>query len=85
MYACDPLPVVGKGECKCKLGDSLGFGTRDNLERLDDAADGLVLEPGVFAFGVLADDAEIDVLLTSLVAGYVLDEDDGGIDVEFLT
>lgn len=43
-----------------------------------------MLETGVFAFGILADDAEIDVLVTGLVAGYVLDEDDGGIDVEFL-
>ena len=84
MYACDLLSVVCEGECECEFRDSLRLGACDYLERLDDAADGLVLETGIFAFGILADDAEIDVLVTGLVAGDVLDEDDGGIDVEFL-
>lgn len=44
-----------------------------------------MLEAGVFTFGVFTDEAEIDVLVAGLEAWDVLDEDDGGVDVEFLT
>jgi len=76
--------VVGQGEGEGELGDALRLGAGDDLERLDDAGDGLVLEARVLALGVLTDDAEVDVLVAGLVAGDVLDQDNGGVDVEFL-
>lgn len=82
--AGDLAAVVGQGEGEGELGDALGLGAGDYLEGLDDAGDGLVLEAGVLALGVLADDAQVDVLVAGVVAGDVLDEDDGGVDVELL-
>lgn len=82
--AGDLLAVVGKGKGKGELGNALRLLTGDDLERLDDARDGLVLETRVLALGVLTDDAEVDVLVARLVARDVLEEDNGGIDVELL-
>lgn len=83
--AGDLLAVVGQGEGKGKLCDALRLCARDDLERFDHAADGLVLEPRVLALGVLTDDAEVDVLVTSVVARDVLDEHNGRVDVELLS
>ena len=82
--AGDLLAVVGEGEGKGELGDALRLGTGDDLERLDDAVDRLVLQARVFTLGVLTDDAQVDVLVAGVVAGDVLDQDDGGVDVELL-
>ena len=80
----DLLPVVGEGEGEGELGDALGLSAGDDLEGLDDARYALVLEAAVLALGVLADNAHVDVLVAGLVAGDVLDQADGGVDVEFL-
>ena len=82
--ASNLLAVVGQGEAEGELGDALRLGARDDLERLDDAGHALVLEATVLALGVLTDNAQIDVLVARLEAGDVLDEGDGGIDVELL-
>lgn len=82
--AGDLLAVVGQGKAKCKLGNALRLGARDDLERLDDALDGLVLQTRVLALGVLTDDAHVDALVAGLVAGHVLDQRDGCVDVELL-
>ena len=82
--AGDLAAVVGQGKGEGELGDALGLGAGDDLERLDDAGDGLVLEARVLTLGVLTDDAQVDVLVAGLVAGDVLDQDDRGVDVEFL-
>jgi hypothetical protein len=79
------LAVVGEGKGESELGNALRLLPGDDLERLDDAVDRLVLEARVLSLGVLTDDAEVDVLVARLVAGDVLEEDNGGIDVEFLT
>jgi hypothetical protein len=79
------LAVVGKSEAESELGDALGFGTGDDLQRLDDTLNGLVLETGVLSFGVLTNDAEVDILVASLITGDVLDQRDGGVDVQLLT
>mgnify|MGYP006876444500 FL=1 len=79
------LAVVGKGEAESELGDTLGLGAGDDLQGLDNTVDGLVLEAGVLSLGVLTDDAEVDILVASLVAGDVLDQRDGGVDVQLLT
>jgi hypothetical protein len=78
------LAVVGERKGEGELGDALRLLAGDDLERLDDAADRLVLETRVLALGVLTDDAEVDVLVARLVAGDVLEEDNGGVDVELL-
>ena len=82
--AGDLAAAVGEGEGEGELGDALGLGAGDDLEGLDDAGDTLVLEAGVLTLGVLTDDAQVDVLVAGLVAGDVLDERDGGVDVELL-
>jgi len=79
------LAVVGQGEAESELGNTLGLGAGDDLEGLDDTVDGLVLEAGVLSLGVLTDDAEVDILVASLVTGDVLDQGDGGVDVQLLT
>jgi hypothetical protein len=82
--AGDLLAVVGERKGEGELGNALRLLAGDDLERLDDAADRLVLETRVLALGVLTDDAEVDVLVARLVAGDVLEQDDGGVDVELL-
>lgn len=77
--------VVGEGKVEGKLGNALRLGAGDDLEGLDDAVDALVLEARVLTLGVLTDDAQVDVLVAGLVAGDVLDQGDGGVDVELLT
>jgi hypothetical protein len=78
------LAVVCERESESKLGNALRLLAGDDLKRLNDAIDRLVLETRVLALGVLTDDTEVDVLVTCLVAGDVLEQDDGGVDVEFL-
>lgn len=77
--------AVGQGEGEGKLGNPLRLGAGDDLEGLDHAGDALVLEARVLALGVLTDDAQVHVLVARLVAGYVLDQADGGVDVELLS
>jgi hypothetical protein len=81
----DLLAVVGESKGKGELGNALRLRASDDLQRLDDAIDGGVLETRVFTFCVFTDDAEVDVLVAGLVAGNVLDEDDVGVNVELLT
>lgn len=78
------LAAVGLGEREGELGDSLRLGVGDDLERLDDAGHALVLETAVLSLGVLTDDAQVNVLVSGLVAGDVLDQDNGGVNVKLL-
>ena len=79
------LTVVGEGEGEGELDDALRLGAGDDLERLDDAGDALMLEAAVLTLGVLSDDAHVDVLVAGLEAGDVLDQSNRGVDVELLT
>lgn len=81
----DLLAVVGQGEGESKLGDALRLGAGDDLERLNNTWNRLVLKTGVLSLGVLTDNGEVDVLVASLVTWDVLDQDHGGVDVELLT
>lgn len=83
--AGDLLATVGEGEREGELGDALRLGAGDDLEGLDNTVDALVLEARVLTLGVLSDDAQVDVLVAGLIAGNVLDEGDGGVDVELLS
>ena len=66
--ASDLLPVVCEGERERKLGDALRLCAGDDLEGLDNAGDGLVLQTGVLAFGVLSDEHSVDVFIRGLKA-----------------
>lgn len=81
----DLLAVVGQGEAEGELGDALRLGAGDDLQGLDDTGNGLVLETGVLTLGVLTDDAKVDVLVAGVVTGDVLDQGDGGVNVQLLT
>lgn len=84
MNASNLLAVVGQGERERELGDSLGLEAGDDLERLDDAGNTLVLQTAVFTLSVLSDDDQIDILVAGVVARDILDQADGGVDVELL-
>jgi hypothetical protein len=79
------LAIVGERKGKGELGNALRLLARNDLEGLDDSIDRLVLETGVLALGVLTDDAEINVLVARLVARDVLEQDNGSVDIQFLT
>jgi hypothetical protein len=83
--AGDLFAVVGKRERESELGDTLGLCAGDDLKGLDDTIDGGVLQTRVFTFCVFTDDAEVDILVAGFIARDVLDEDNVGVDVEFLT
>ena len=85
VNASDLLAVVGEGECESELGDTLRLHAGDNLKGLDNTWCRRVLQARVFTFGILTDDAQVDIFVASLVARDVLDENNGGVDVEFLT
>ena len=68
--------VFGEGKGESELCDALRLGACDDLERLDDTADGLVLETRVLALRVLTDDRKVDILVARGEAGERLAEDD---------
>ena len=78
------LAVVLEGKIKGEARDALGLCAGGDLQALDDARVALVLEAGVLAFGVLADDGKVDAGMAGGEAGEGLAEDDGGVDVELL-
>lgn len=80
----DLLAVVGKREAEGKLDDALRLGASDDLEGLNDTWDALVFETAVLALGILTNDGEVDVLMACLETRNVLNQRDGGIDVELL-
>ena len=44
-----------------------------------------MLEARVFSLGIFSDNAKVDIVMTGFVAGNVLDEDDGSVNIEFLS
>ena len=44
-----------------------------------------MFEAGILSFGVLANNAEIHVFVSCAISGNVLDQDNGCIDVQFLS
>lgn len=64
------LPLANVlGVLKREAEDALRGGAGDEFDALDDAVDDDVLDAGVFAFGVLADEGDVDVVVGGLVAG----------------
>jgi len=62
--------------------DSFGRGARDEFDALDDAVHDHVLDARVFAFRVLADQRDVDVVVGRLVAGDGLAGTEVGEEVE---
>ncbi|GKT63064.1 LOW QUALITY PROTEIN: hypothetical protein ColTof4_05343 [Colletotrichum tofieldiae] len=62
------------------LGDAVGVVVEAEVTEEHGAGQ----DQGVLALGVLTDDGKVDTLVAGLVAGDVLDEGDGGVDVELL-
>lgn len=85
VNAGDLLSVVGEGERKGELGDTFRLGPGDDLQRLDDTVDRLMLKARVLTFGVLTHNAEIDIVVPCLQTWNVLDQNHRGVNVELLT
>lgn len=85
VNASNLAAVVGQSEGEGELGDTLRLRAGDDLQALNNTRHRLVLQSRVLSLGVLTDNAQVNVLVAGLVAGDVLDQDDGGVDVEFLT
>ncbi len=82
MHARHLLPPELRRIVEGELRDAIGLCRRDDLETLDDAGDRFVLEAGVFAFGLLANDDEVHVGVLGLDAGDGGDFDDAGVEVK---
>ena len=81
MYAGDLLAIVRQSETESELGYPLGLGSCYDLQGFNNARDRLVLQARVLAFRVFSNDAEVDVIVTRLVARYIFNQDDRGVDV----
>ena len=79
------LAVVLEREVEGEAAEAFGLGTGGHLQTLDYARVALVLETRVFAFCVLTDDGEVDVVVTGGEARERLAQDDRRVDVELLT
>ncbi len=84
VYTGDLFPVICQSETKGKFGDAFRLCPGDDFEGLDHARDGLVLEARVFSLGVFSDDAEIYVVVSSLVARDILNKDNRRVDIKLL-
>lgn len=83
--ASDLLAVIGKGKSKSELGDTLGLGAGDDLQRLNNTLNRLVLKARVFTLGVLTDQDSVDVVVGGLVASNGAAGTDVGKEVEGTT
>lgn len=81
----DEFSVVLLCVVESKSGDSFGLVLGDDLQGFDDTWDGLVFQTGVFCFGVFSHQNEINVVQLGRNAFNVLDEDEGSVDVKFLS
>jgi len=81
----DPcLSVVLESKIERKARDALRLVTRGHLQTLDDAWVALVLKARIFAFGIFANDGEIDVGVSSGKTRKRLAKNNGSINIELL-
>ena len=76
VYGGDLLAAMLNGVVERELGNASGLVACGDLERLDDPGDGLVLQRAILALGLLADHANVNVVVAELQAGHALDADD---------
>lgn len=85
MDDCHLLAVVLQGKVEGISSNALRLELGGYFERLYDSRDGRVFLARVFAFCVLTDDGEIDLLVASRpVARQILDQTSGSIDIQIL-
>lgn len=85
VNSSDLLSVVLKGKVVGEAGNALRLVLGDNLEGLNNAGDGLVLETRVLTFSVFTDKDHVNAIDTGGDTWNVLDQDDRGVNVEFAT
>lgn len=73
MNAGNLFPLVRRSKREGKLADPLRLHFGNDLERLDDAGNGLMFQAGIFTFGILSDDTHVDTRVTGDVARHILD------------
>lgn len=78
----DVRAAVGLGVLEGVAGDAGRGVVGDELDRLDDAVDDLVLDARVLALGVFADDDRVDIVVRRLVALDRAAGADVGVEVE---
>ena len=81
----DLLAVVLEGEVEREASDALGLVARHDLERLDNAGRGAVLQATVLTLGVFTDDRKINVRVARLQSLERAAEHHRGKDIELLT
>ena len=79
------LAVVLDREVEGEARNTLCLGARRDLQALYDARITLVFQTRVFAFRVLTDDREVDIVVARGDTGKGLAKNDRGVDVELLT
>lgn len=79
------LPLVGSGKRESKLADPLRLHFGNDLEGFDHTGNRLMLQTRVFTLRVFANDTHVNTGVTGDVARHILDQNNRGIDVEFLT
>ena len=82
MHGSGLLATVGDGEVEGELGYATRLGASRQLERLDHARDGLVLDSAVLALGLLAHHNEVDIVVAELETRQALDAHHVRIQVE---
>lgn len=81
----DLLTVVLQGKVVGETGDTLRLVLGDNLKRLNNTRNRLVLQTRVLTLGVLTDKSHVNTVNAGLDTGDVLDKNQGGVDVELTT
>ena len=82
VHDADLLAADGFGVLEGVAQDSLGSVLRDELDRLDDTVNNNVLNAGVLALGVLADQDRVDIVVRGLVTGNRAARSEVGEEVE---
>lgn len=81
----DTLSVVLESKVVGKAGNALRLVLGDDLEGLNDTRDRLVFKTRVLTLGVFSNQNHVNSVESGLDSGNVLDQNQGGVDVEFTT
>src|SRR5258708_24971785 len=84
MNGVNLLALVLAGVLEGKFGDAGGSLFRDDLQAFHNAWDDLVLKAGIEAFGILANDDEIDVRVAGGNVRQITDRAEVRVELEFL-
>lgn len=85
VNSSDLLTVVLESKVVGKACNTLGLVLGDDLKRLHNARNRLVLEARVLTLGVFTDQGHVDILQTGLDTGNVLDKNKGSVNIQLPT